>query len=342
MPKKPPKGLTRAGEILRANAKTKALTSVTPAKEKFIDAAAAIRQDPDDTEAAFLARQLVQCTLPHSDPGNVPAWSRRNGNLTLAIKPGSDQAGKSFGIPFGSIPRLLLFWVTTAAVQTKSRRLELGHNLADFMRAVGLDPNTGRGVRSDARRLRNQMERLFRATISFDVTMVDGDRRGAGWLDMQVAPKGEFWWDPKRPEEGVLWGSWIELGEPFYNAIKAAPVPVDRRALRALKRSPLALDLYALAVHTSYTANKNGAQFITWAGLRQRLGADYDPKRIDHFKEKVKTALRKVAAVFPAGLRYEWQRGGLTFLPGTKLPIPPAPTPPLWTGRVFHGETVVV
>lgn len=298
---------------------------ITPVKQKLIDAAVSIRQNPTDAEAAFMARQLVQCTLPHANPGNVPAWARRNGNLTLAIKAGSDIEGKSFGYPYGTIPRLLLFWMTTAAVQMKNRHLELGHNLSDFMRAVGLDPNTGGGVRSDARRVRNQMERLFRSTISFQVTVEEPHRHGKSWLDMQVAPEGEFWWDPKRPEQGVLWGSWIELGEKFFQAITASPVPVDTRALRALKRSPLALDLYALASYKSFTANKAGAQFIPWVGLLQQLGADYDPKRIDNFKGKVKNALRKVAVVFPEGLRHEWHRTGLTFLPGTKLPVAPAP-----------------
>ena len=41
------------------------------------------------------------------------------------------------------------------------------------------------------------------------------------------------------------------LAEEFYRALINNPVPVDMRALRALKQSPLALDLYALATHTS-------------------------------------------------------------------------------------------
>jgi hypothetical protein len=35
------------------------------------------------------------------------------------------------------------------------------------------------------------------------------------------------------------------LGENFFEAITAAPVPLDMRVLKTLKRSPLALDLYA-------------------------------------------------------------------------------------------------
>lgn len=41
-----------------------------------------------------------------------------------------------------------------------------------------------------------------------------------------------------------------ELGEDFFKMVTASPVPVDMRALRALKRSPLALDLYAWLTYT--------------------------------------------------------------------------------------------
>jgi hypothetical protein len=92
---------------------------------KLLDAAEAIRLDPDKTEAAFMARQLVQATLPHKNPGDVPAWSRTNGNLTLGIQPSWDyEKGKSIGYPYGIIPRLLLFWMTTEALRTKNPHRE--------------------------------------------------------------------------------------------------------------------------------------------------------------------------------------------------------------------------
>ena len=51
-------------------------------------------------DVVFLARELILCTLPHSDPGDVPTWSRKNGNLTLGIQAGYDiNTGKSYGIP---------------------------------------------------------------------------------------------------------------------------------------------------------------------------------------------------------------------------------------------------
>ncbi len=56
-------------------------------------------------------------------------------------------------------------------------------------------------------------------------------------------------WDPVSPKQPALWGGWIELGEAFHETIIAAPIPVDLRALQALKNSLLALDLYAWATY---------------------------------------------------------------------------------------------
>jgi hypothetical protein len=97
-------GMESVGEILAKSKKlkrqVKAAAPLTRAQEKLIEAAAVIRMTPGDAEAAFMARQLVQCTLPHSNPGDkLPAWARKNGNLTLSIKPGSDEVGKTFGYP---------------------------------------------------------------------------------------------------------------------------------------------------------------------------------------------------------------------------------------------------
>jgi len=316
MPGRTTKGLVKIGETDLLKRIAKEVAPPTEAQKKLLEAAVQIRQNPDAAEAAFMARQLVQCTLPHSNPGDVPAWSRRNGNLTLGITPGWDfDKNKSVGYPFGSIPRLLLFWVTTEALRTGSRRLKLGHSLTEFIRAVGLSTETGRGKRGDATRLREQMRRLFAARISFNQTMVDEQgREGERWLNMEVAPQGELWWDPKKPAQAALWESWIELGEKFYQAVTLSPVPVDLRALKALKRSPLALDLYAWATFKTFTISKKGeTQFISWTVLMQQLGADYDDSK--DLKKKARAALRKVQAVYP-GLKIRSAKGGFYILPG--------------------------
>jgi Plasmid encoded RepA protein len=294
--------------------------TLSPSVRRILMAAEEIRSEPLAVELAFMARALVQATLPHSEPGEVPVWGRTNGRLTLTIKPDWEldpqtQKPRCVGVPYGTIPRLLLFWITTEAVQTKSRRLELGESLSAFMRELGLTPTGGRW--GTIPRLREQMTRLFRAKISFEVNHDDGQQQGKTWMDMQVAPKGELWWNHHQPEQGSLWKSWIELGDSFYEAIVAAPVPVDLRALRALKKSPMALDLYAWMNYRTFTLQNK--QFIPWRALMQQLGSDYGD--LDNFRKKVKAAIRKVLAVSP-GLNVEFADGGMILAPGRAAVAP--------------------
>jgi hypothetical protein len=76
-----------AGTIMTKTGKT------AVAQQQIISAAIeGIRNPtPTDRDRAFMARQLVQVTLPHRDPGKVEAWQRTNGNLTLVIRPGWDR-----------------------------------------------------------------------------------------------------------------------------------------------------------------------------------------------------------------------------------------------------------
>jgi hypothetical protein len=87
----------------------------------------------------------------------------------------------------------------------------------------------------------------------------------------------------------------LTLSEEFFEEVTKSPVPVDMRALKALKRSPLALDVYIwLTFRTSYLRN---ATVITWEQLQNQFGAEY--KRTIDFKIAFKDALRKVQLHYP-------------------------------------------
>lgn len=248
-------------------------------------------------DLVYMALALVQCTLPHRNPGDVVSWSRRNGQVALGLAQGVDAlTGRKFGYPYGTMPRLLLFWLTTEVVTHKQRRIKLGKSLVDFMKTIGLEPDDSTGKRSSGRTLRNQMERLFRCRISFDshITRADG-ASGRAWLDMQVAPKGQLWWDPKQPAQPALWESWIELGEDFFNAILEWPVPVNLDALRALKHSCLGLDLYVWLAHRIHTLHRDGLRTtgpIAWTSVAEQIGSQY--KNPDEFRRKALRALANI------------------------------------------------
>jgi hypothetical protein len=282
-------------------------------------------QPTDEIELAFLTRELIQLTLPHRDPGNVPLWTRTNGNLTLIIaRTDVDESGTPIGYPFGSIPRLILYWLNSEVVRTKDKRIELGHNLAQFMRSIDLNPETGGGKRGDAKRLREQMNRLFSASIRFTRrTEVRTGERGKQSRVAAVVEDSELWWDHRNPRQSYLWGSWIELSQAFYNTLLHSPAPLNLRALRALKRSPLALDLYSWACYRSWGVTKsNNIQRVPWALIQQQFGSEYTELR--NFRQKATAALKKIIQVQPE-LRLAVITGGIEIRPSAPI-IPARPT----------------
>ena len=290
-------------------------------ERQIIQAATIISMDaPTDQDKAFLARQLVQTTMPHSDPGNVPVWSRKNGNTTLSIQQGYGDDGEPYGHPYGTLPRLLMYWMTTEAIRTKSPKLVLGNSLASFMEELGLDSSRG-GKRSDASRLKDQMTRLFEARISFTTEIEQDGQSGQERKRMQVATDTLLWWDQKNPRQQALWNSHVILDPRFYAAITANPVPVDLRALRAIKRSPLALDLYSLLTYQAFRASNTGKlKFMSWKVLQAALGTSYADSK--DLKRAIKDSLHKIQAVYP-GLVIGERDGGIDVLPDSLPAISP-------------------
>ncbi len=249
-------------------------------------------------ELAFISRILVQAFLPHTDPKAL-GWSRKNGNFTLTVKSGigADENGqfKPFGVPYGSIPRLILAWLNSEAIHnaqdsnnTNPQRIYLGRSLSDFLDKIGIDRSGGK--KGGITRFKNQAEKLFRAEITVTSTGLDmiSER------DMKVADGRFFFWDIANPEQTTLWESAIELSDRFYALLIKTPVPLDWRILKGIKQSPMALDLYMWLTHRLSYLKEPIA--IRWETLEQQLGADIENNRM--FKHQVRKHLKKIEAVW--------------------------------------------
>ena len=197
-----------------------------------------------DPDLGFMARLLALCSLPRTNPKNRHEFKRVNGPYTLYMV-----AGGGNKLPYGTLPRLLLAWVCTEAVRTQSPELILGDSLSEFMRKVGIYSTSG----DKHTRLRNQMRRLFGCTVS----LLYEDARGEATLNAPIARLTEFWWSERQPDARSLWESKIELGEDFFNEIIRCPIPIDMNTLRAMKRSPLGLDLYLWLTYRTSTRFRN-------------------------------------------------------------------------------------
>ncbi len=231
----------------------------------------------------FMARALTQATMPHRKI-HAPVFKRQNGAFSLAML-----AHPDVGLPYGSIPRLLVSWVTTEAVRIKSPLLELGPSLSAFMAELDLTPTGGRW--GSITRLRDQMTRLFSASIS----CLYGDKDKTGIYNVQIVEEARLWWNPKAPDEAPLWKSTIELGKKFFEEAINNPVPVDMRALKLLKRSPMALDIYCWLTHRMFYLRKPTE--IPWPALQMQFGADYGRER--DFKAAFLGHLRAVLILYP-------------------------------------------
>ena len=138
----------------------------------------------------FMAKFLVQTTLPHREqPGTQ--YVRTDGNLTLRI---SDVGGT--GLPYGSYPRLILIWMTTEAVRTANRELELGSSLSSFMAQLGLQATGGHW--GTIPRFRDQMQRLIGAAISTRWSHEADGQSHLGGENLLVADRFHLWWTPQK------------------------------------------------------------------------------------------------------------------------------------------------
>lgn len=269
--------------------------ALTPRQNNLITEALQIEQEEARSAGAlgFMARTLAQVTLPHTDPKTL-YYERSTGRLSLAVR-----GHKSFGVPFGTIPRIVLAWMCTEAVSTKSPILELGRSASDFAAKLDMHYN-GR----DMARLKKQALALSRSVISIDGQTGDA----LAFEDIKIASRGFVFWSDKNPEQPALWESTLTLTQEFFETATIRPVPIDLRAYHALSKSPLAMDIYTWLVYRMFVLRVSGhtAAMVPWIGLKSQFGGGYadTPLGLRQFKSKFKIRLKEVLLFYPEATQH--------------------------------------
>lgn len=276
----------------------------------------------------FMARALVMATMPYKDP-KTDAFTRKNGEFRLRIV-----AGYEGGIPFGIYPRLLLAWVTTEAVRNQSPVIKLGDSLRVFLRDVMEVRSSSGGSRGTATRVSEQMKRLFGSLITAQYT---GPNLGNGSKSFKLRNvmiaddldiDGEDWtldenngadnalWRPQDQNEAGKWQSTVRLSQNFFQECIDRPVPIDLRAYKSLRGSPLAMDVYNwLTYRMSYTERRTRP--IPWVSLMLQLGSNYrtNPSQAERdFRKAFLKALNTVKLVYPQA-QFDVKDNGLVLIP---------------------------
>jgi hypothetical protein len=269
-----------------------------PAKQlELLNAGELIRADragPHNDSLSYMANILVRLTMPHrsfKDANGKPSttFMREYNGLSITI-----QAHPKIGLPYGSVPRLLMSFITTEAVRTRQPVIELGRSLRAFLLKLGYATNSG-GPRGTATLVKDQLKRLF----SSNVSILDSRDDGFAIQNVNVAKRAVMWWDQKNLDQLSFFNSTVELSTDFFREIIEHPVPVDMRALQALSHSPMCLDIYCyLTWRYSHLRKREG---IEWRDLQVQFGANYpmNSSGLRDFRNAFRQHMKAVHAVFP-------------------------------------------
>ena len=284
--------------------------SLTHQENKLLDAATDIFSNPPDLaeDMAFTHAIFCQVGLPRSKVDGRE-FMRQSGAAWVNVQAGYLDEGKGpvqQPIPYGALPRLALAHVSTYAVRNKAKEIPIGDSAAQFLDLMGMGDD-GRRYAS----LRKQMHALAacRLQIGYKGRTFNG----------QAVEQFDAWLANKDTGQRALWPGLMVLSDHFYSSLIESAVPLDKRALHALKGSALALDVYAWLAHRLHRIEGRGVT-LHWKSLREQFAQEYTGKDADkNFKDAFVPQLRKVLAVYPQA-KVKQVTGGLLLL-GSTPPI---------------------
>lgn len=246
----------------------------------------------------FMSRALAQTSIPHSNLLDTTIFTRKSGQHSLTI------VGSEFGLPYGTYPRLLLAWICSESVKTKSPTLHLGTKQSDFLKKLNISRQG-----STIAMLKNQTNRLLNSTfrITFDNTNTRANKR------FLIASSDIEFWEPQTGD----WEAYLKLSKDFFEDIIENPVPIDMNVLNSIRKSPLTIDVYTWLVYRTYLVHIQGGRpvKISWSDLQAQFGSNYgvsitdtltsdemlkkEQRALINFRSNFLTALKKLQTFYP-------------------------------------------
>jgi len=283
---------------------------LTEQNQKLILAGVEIATNPPTgDDMAFTHAVLCQVGLPRSKVDGRE-FMRQSGAAWVNVQAGYLDEGKGpvlQPIPYGVMPRLALAWVSSYAKRDNTREIPIGDSAAEFLRLMGMDDQ---GTRYTT--LRRQMHALAacRLQLGFKGRTYNG----------QPVEQFDAWLANGEAQQQSLWPGMMVLSEGYFNSLMDSAVPLDNRALMALKGSALALDVYTWLAHRLHRIEGRGVT-LHWKALREQFAQEYTGKDADKdFKKEFLPALKKVLAAYPQA-RVKPVTGGVLLI-GSPPPIP--------------------
>jgi hypothetical protein len=281
----------RNGAVERAASKT---------ERRVIDLASAFLEE-EPYGVAYTHPGICLTVLPHRATRPDEVWARANAHASLEVHPLRDAAGAYRGVPFGPKARLILLFLQSEAFKTRSRFVELGRSMRQWLLSMGV-----RDCGTNYRTVADQAERIEHCVLRFRYHGREGESR---WQDSIV--RGAF-----RPfaEDG---DRVVELSEGFFDALTRHPVPICEQAIRLLADTCMPLDLYLWRAYRLHSLE--APKTVPWEALHLQFGAG--TRQLKHFKPRLARDLEIATAVYP-GAGAELGEDGLKIRPSPP-PVPP-------------------
>ena len=257
---------------------------------------------PTGNDMAFTHAVLCQVGLPRSKVEGRE-FHRQSGDMWINVQAGWLDEGRgpvAQLVPYGAMPRLALAMISTLAKRNKTREIHIGESAAQFLKLIGMDDQQNRYAK-----LREQMHALAACRLQIGY-------RGRTFSGQPV-DQFDTWIGNAHTGQKALWPGVLVLSEHYYNELVEHGVPLDKRALVALKGSALALDVYTWLAHRLHRIEGRPVT-LHWKPLRQQFAKESQSKNADRdFKKAFLPALRQALAVYPEA-KVKVVKGGLLLM----------------------------
>lgn len=257
-----------------------------------------LRVQDEEPVPAFLHSALCAMSLPTKRPKDeFEPIIREDGRYALAINPrpvlqevDGKRVMRSLGVPFGSYPRVALIYILSQAVQQRSRDVFLGRNFTDWMRRLGYQ-TISYGPRGTANLMKQQVDRLLACEWQIRWDGAEADQNAFAVRDVKISNE----YSGSLDRDGAF-AREIRMSEVFYKHLVEHAVPLNEIAIRELKGTPTALDLYTYLAYRLPRVTATRGQAISWDQLAKHLGNSADSKR---FRQTVRETMQLVSSVYP-------------------------------------------
>lgn len=276
-----------------------------------------LRVRDEEPVPAFLHSALCAMSLPTKRPkDDTQPIVREDGKYALAINPrpllqniDGKSVMKSLGVPYGAYPRVALIYLLSQAVMKQSRDVYLGRNFTEWMRRLGYQ-TISYGPRGTANLMREQVDRLL--ACEWQIRWDGSDTGDSAFAVRDVKISNEY---AGSLDKNGAFAREIRMSEAFYSHLIDHAVPLNEVAIRELKGTPTALDLYTYLAYRLPRIGSDKGQVISWEQLARHLGNEADSKR---FRQTVRETMQLVSAVYP---------NANVDLSGRKVVLHPSPAP---------------